>query len=384
MEYLKNKDSSTISYNRFNQGPLDVYPTFSLCLKGSELYWKHEKEIFANMSTTSSQYIQLLKGSGVRHEYNERSELYEIVPIGIDNTSVTNFDVVSLSPRDVISGVDFVAQQDKNTVHYGSGSEGKQLLHIPFYVGYHSPNKVCFTRDSSFNLELIRVKDLISLKKSLFGPGNHLHLEFRIMIHYPGQLIRSFKNPAFRSTLSSYTTNKVLELKVSHVTILRKRKNSNIPCDEHIEKDDLKILLEVIERIECIPVYWQRMIPTYKHLDGCNTSLQLKTANQYIENLEAVMSSYKPPCVEMTSVAKVNRDLEQRDEQIGINIQYVQSFYQEIQNQAAYTFEVYFSTLGGFTGICVGTSMMEIPNILEYLTIKARETKHPCIIGKLQ
>ena len=99
MEYLKNKDSSTISYNRFNQGPLDMYPTFSLCLKGSELYWNHEKEIFANMSTTSSQYIQLLKGSGVRHEYNETSELYEIVPIGIDNTSVTNFDVVSLSLR---------------------------------------------------------------------------------------------------------------------------------------------------------------------------------------------------------------------------------------------------------------------------------------------
>ena len=98
----------------------------------------------------------------------------------------------------------------------------------------------------------------------------------------------------------------------------------------------------------------------------------------------AVMSSYKPPCVEMTSVAKVNRELEQKDEQIGISIQYVQSFYQEIQNQAAYTFETYFSSLGGFTGICVGTSMMEIPNILEYLTAKARETKHPVIIGKLQ
>jgi len=336
------------------------------------------------MGTTTSEYIQVLKGSGVRQEYNEISELYEKVPIGIENNSATDFHDVSLNPLDVISGVDFIAQQDKNTVHYGSGSEGKKILHVPFHVGYQSPNEVCFTRNSSFDLELIRIQDVVSLKRSLFGPGNHLHLEFRIMIHYPGQLLRSFKNPTFRSTLSSYATNKVLELKVSHVTILRKRKNSNIPCDEQIDNDDLKILTEVIKRIACIPVYWQRIIPSYKDLESCNTPLQLKTANQYIENFEAVMSSYEQPCVETTSVVKVNRDLEQRDEKIGINIQYVQSFYQEIQNKIAYTFEIYFSSLGGFTGICVGTSMMEIPNVLEYLTAKARQTKHPVIIGKLQ
>ena len=124
------------------------------------------------------------------------------------------------------------------------------------------------------------------------------------------------------------------------------------------------------------------MIPAYNDLDGCDTPLQLENANKYIENVEEVMSSYDPPCVEMTSVVKLTRDLEQRDEKFEISIQYVQTFYQEIQNKVLYTFEVYFSSLGGFVGICVGTSMMEIPNVLEHLTSKARQTKQPAFLGK--
>ena len=382
MDYLENKDSSSISYKRFNQGPLDEYPTFSFCLKGSELYWKHEKMLYTKLETTSSQYIQILKGNGVKHEYNQTSELYENVPMKIVNTSTAIFHDVSLNPLDVISEVDFVTQQANNTAHYGNGSEGGELLHVPFYVGYQAPDEVCFTRKSSLEFELIRIRDMISLKRSLLSPGNHLHLDFSIVIHYPGQLLKSVKTPAFKSSLSSYMKSKVLELKVSHVTTLRKRKDSNIPCNEKIKNDDLLILKKIVEYIGCIPVYWQLLVPTHNNLDNCYTSLQMKNANQYIEHLEKVMSSYDPPCVEMTSVVKMTRDLEQRDEHFRIIIQYVQSFYQEIQIKVAYTFEFFFSSLGGFIGICVGTSMMEIPNVLEYIAMNVHKKKDIAVIGK--
>ena len=382
IDYLENKDSSTISYKRFNQGPLDEYPTFSICLKGSELYWNHEKKLFGNLGTTSSQYIQMLKGAGIKQEYNKTSELYENLPFNFERNSSIKFYDVSLNPPSVIAGVDFVTQLHHHTAHYGTGSEGKNLLDIPFHVGYQAPDEVCFTRNSSFELELIRLKDLISLKRSLLSPGNHLHLDFRIIIHYPGQLLRSFKNPTFRSTLSSYTKNKILELKVSHITTLRKRKDSNVPCNEEIQSDDLQILKEIINHIGCIPVYWQILIPTYKDFELCGTPHQMENADRYIENFEEVMYSYDPPCVEMTSVVKITRDLEQRDEHFRIRIQYVQSFYQEIQNKIAYTFEIYFSSVGGFVGVCVGTSMLEIPRALKFLASRARQRKRPVIIGK--
>ena len=361
---------------------MDEYPTFSLCLKGSELYWNHENMLYTNLGVTSPQFVEILKGSGIRHEYNETSDLYESIPVGINDTLTTNFYDVSLSPFNVIAGVDFVSQKINNTVHYGSGSEGRNILNIPFHIGYQAPDEVCFTRNSSFELELIRVKDLISLERSLLSPGNHLNLDFRVIMHYPGQLLRSFKNPNFRSILSSYTKDKVLELKISHVTTLRKRKDSNVPCNEDIENDDLQILKEILNRIGCIPVYWLHMIPSTEDFNMCDSPSQLRNAYQYIANFEDIMSSYDPPCIEMTSVVKLTRDLEQRDEHFRISIQYVQSFYQEIQNKIAYTFEFYFSSIGGFTGVCVGTSMMEIPSTVELLASRARKIKCPAIFGR--
>ena len=383
MSYLENKDTSTISYKRFNQGPSDEYPTFSICLKGPELYWKHEKMIFSRFGATSAQYIQILEGGGIKYDYNETSGLYENVLIGTESSSTIDFDQFSLDPNSVITGVDFVTQQDNHSEHYGTGSEGRRLLNIPFYVGYQSPDEVCFTRNSSFKLELIRVHDLISLDRSLLDPGNHLHLDFRIIIHYPGQLLRSIRKPSFRSKLSSYTKNKILELKVSHVTTLRKRKDSNIPCNEKIQSDDVKILKVILSRVGCIPVYWKPLIFTYNSFEVCNSSSQLKMAQQYTQHFEDIMSSYDPPCIEMTSVVKSTRDLEQREQQFQISIQYVQSFYQEIENKKAYHFEFYFSSVGGFIGVCVGTSMMEIPKAVEHVKSRARQIKSPVFIGKI-
>ena len=383
MSYLENKDTSTISYKRFNQSPIDEYPTFSVCLKGPELYWKHDKIIFSRFGTTSAQYIAILKGGGIKYDYNETSGLYENVLIGTENSSTTDFHQFSLNPIRVITGVDFVTQQDNYSEHYGTGSEGRRLLNIPFHVGYQAPDEVCFTRNSSFKSELIRVHDLVSLDRSLLDPGNHLYLDFRIIVHYPGQLLRSFRKPSFRSTLSSYTKNKILELKVSHVTTLRKRKDSNIPCNEKIKSDDLQILQEIITRIGCIPIYWKPLTSTYKELVVCNNSVQLKNAQLYTEHFEDIMSSYDPPCIEMTSVVKSTRDLEQRDQQFQMIIQYVQSFYQEIENKKAYHFEFYFSSVGGFIGVCVGTSMMEIPKAFEHVKSRARQIKSPLVIGMI-
>ena len=383
MSYLENKDTSTISYKRFNQSPLDEYPTFSICLKGPELYWKHEKMIFSRFGATSAQYIQILEGGGSKHDYNETSGLYENVLIGTENLSTTDLHQFSLNPISVITGVDFVTQQDNHSEHYGTGSEGTKLFNIPFHVGYQAPDEVCFTRNSSFISELTRVHDLISLDRSLLDPGNHLHLDFRIIIHYPGQLLRSVRKPSFRSKLSSYTKNKILELKVSHVTTLRKRKDSNIPCNEKIKSDDAQILKVILKRVGCIPVYWKPLISTYNDLEVCNSSSQLKMAHQYTQHFEDIMSSYDPPCIEMTSVVKSTRDLEQREQQFQISIQYVQSFYQEIENKKAYHFEFYFSSVGGFIGVCVGTSMMEIPKAFEHVKSRARQIKSPVVIGKI-
>ena len=68
--FLENRDSSSITYKHFNKALLDVYPTFSICLSGSEIYWKNETLIFDKIGITSSQYMDILKGHGARYEMN--------------------------------------------------------------------------------------------------------------------------------------------------------------------------------------------------------------------------------------------------------------------------------------------------------------------------
>ena len=264
IRYFENRDASTITYKLFNQSPRDRYPTYSVCLKGPEIYWDHERYLFENLGITSAQYVQLLKGEGMRYEYNESTEMYTKEPIDMKNDSKIDLKNVSPNPAKIILGVDFVTQQHNHTVHYGIGTAGLRLQKHPFFIGYQTFDEICFTRNSIDEVDKIRLHDFLSMNRSLLDPGNHLKVELRIIFHYPGQLLRSFENPSFRSTLGAYIGNKVLEMKVSHVTILRKREDSNVPCNKTIENDDLKVQQEILKLIGCIPPYWIFLIGDYE------------------------------------------------------------------------------------------------------------------------
>ena len=72
--YMKNEDSSTISYEQFNKSPQDTYPTFSICFTDDQppsdehngLIYRH-LEFFPGNSIdtthllTSNQYARILK-----------------------------------------------------------------------------------------------------------------------------------------------------------------------------------------------------------------------------------------------------------------------------------------------------------------------------------
>ena len=57
-------------------------------------------------------------------------------------------------------------------MHYGVGEAGKETKKIPFHVGYRTPDEICFTRNSTDTLDLIRTEDYLYLNRSLLKPGN--------------------------------------------------------------------------------------------------------------------------------------------------------------------------------------------------------------------
>ena len=70
IRFLENDDSTAIQFRQFNLALKDNYPTFSICLTGSDLYWNKAKPIFRAFGLHPHKFGEMLKGEDVfSHEY---------------------------------------------------------------------------------------------------------------------------------------------------------------------------------------------------------------------------------------------------------------------------------------------------------------------------
>ena len=140
VRYLANEDTSSIAHKQFNQTPRDEYPTFSICFRGQDVYWKKEKILFQILGVTSSQYVNTLMGHGQRYEYDRKTGFYNKERVDLVNITSIDFKNVILDPDKVIVGALFEAQNPNQTTYFGKGNTGKQLKHNPFFVAYQTLN----------------------------------------------------------------------------------------------------------------------------------------------------------------------------------------------------------------------------------------------------
>ena len=387
--YLENEDTSSITNKQFNQTPRDQYPTFSICFKGDDVYWDKDEMLFNVLGVTSSQYVDTLKGNGQRYEIDVKTHLYNKVRVDLSNVTLLDFENVILDTKKVIIGAEFNTENKSYTRSFGKGKGGKKLTYNPFYVGYQTYHEICYTRKSNYTENLKRIYDLISLDSSLFHLGTNLNVEMRIIVHHPGQLIRNFDKPCFASTLGSYIKGKVLEIKLSSFTKLSKRPDSNTRCNPDLEYDDLKFLQEVVKYLDCVPVYWSYLLGrmdkfgiSSKRFTLCKTFEKLRMAADSIDDFRQVLARYEPPCEEMVSLPIITREMDQSEQEFLIKVTYPVSFYQEIKNVREFTLETFWSTAGGYLGIFLGYSLLQVPELLKISAAYFQNMKLSILIGK--
>ena len=75
--YSENRDDIYISMKKFNENPIDIYPTFTLCFQGDKFHWYHDNDIFNSYGLNATQYeLMLKKGRAMTDELNKTSQLY--------------------------------------------------------------------------------------------------------------------------------------------------------------------------------------------------------------------------------------------------------------------------------------------------------------------
>ena len=98
----------------------------------------------------------------------------------------------------------------------------------------------------------------------------------------------------------------------------------------------------------------------------CKSPQQLQRMQELSD--DDIFRLYKPPCDEMSAVTNFyQRHLKEGkkgSKQLDITVYYLKHYFQEITNREAFGFEAFWSSVGGFIGIFLGYSLMQLPDIV--------------------
>ena len=170
IRWLQNEDTSLIAFKRFGLPTNEGYPSISICFTGHELYWYNDASIFRAFGVTTATYEKMLKGEeGFEYDYNYESGLYTKIQIEKKDLLLDDAEKFQINISNIVTGVEYVTQDESTSIRYASGKRGKAVFEIPLHPSLKTPDTICFTRTSNNSLEALRRYDLMGFNSSIFG-----------------------------------------------------------------------------------------------------------------------------------------------------------------------------------------------------------------------
>lgn len=396
-EFRENEDASAIAYREYNTAKRDQYPTFSLCFKGyrglySAIYkaefiypTKDKRNIFS--STTKSPLrsctpqknpggkivLAQKKATDYQSMLSGRTDIKEYYP----PLSSIDFDNATIKMEELVGWFQTITANGSIIDEWNSGRAPGSENMFPFYLSYQDPTQICYTRKITHHprMKLYLHEGTINynLLLSQLGECGKKYSRMYIYTHYPGELIKSFRKETTSVDMSKIgKSNNTLTLSISQVSVLRRRPNANAACDPDLQDETNKFVVTIVEKIGCVPPYWNSFSFMDAAIPNCNTTKQLQdiyheyTTNN-IMNTYDVQSLYNPACNEMTLTATVGRtsNIYAAATDLHIQLRYLEEKYQEITNTRAFGLKSLWSGIGGFLGIFVGYSLLQTPELLQ-------------------
>ena len=384
---MRNKDATSIQYRLYNDRPVDKYPTFSICFEGNSFLWYNEHRIFNEYGLSTRTYEAMVMGKdALMYEFNPKTDLYKKVPVEMKNDSLP-FDQFHVQIGDFLEIADFKTNKQNNAYYYQD--KLSKIVKPPFFIGYQTATMICFTRQSDDVSNLIRVSDSIAFKRDVLTKLNYKNTKIKFIVHHPGQLLKSLDTASFSTTFASYHWDEILSFNLAQHTILRKRPESNTPCDDEIKNQDENYILGVSTNIGCIPPYWKSTMQFPPEMKDCTTPKQFKDAYNFTQNLRQALPSYGTPCLTMFESVSYNwlkPSQIYNDKLSNFSMTYKQKYYEEIQYAQDFTVDSFISNVGGFIGMFLGYSLVQLPDFLlgfvgTFEMIKKRLSTGKCIVN---
>ena len=363
----------------FNQEEDSHYPTFTFCFKGARFRWFHDLEIFDAYGLNATQYERMIRGEKAeKYVRNDLFRSYDKKSVILNHSVNTDFHSAHPKLANFLISLHFAAEKQEFETQEDKGTTKQPIM----VVSYLTSDKICFSRDSNDIPNSVRIYDLISFNSSVIQL--YEETEFEVFVHYPNQLLSSFGKSKYSISFQHLiailkdTSPKVLGLKLTECKRLKKRHNSRKPCNRNIKNYDHFLIQKIGERLKqdvgCIPNYFKTMLTYTIDVKDCTSPRELKEANDRIKDTKAILSENDIPCDEMMilTIDSIINHPTFIPEDISIQFFYTERIYEEIKYLRAIGFENWLSNVGGFVGIFLGYSMMQLP---EFLFLFAKSSK---------
>ena len=188
---------------------------------------------------------------------------------------------------------------------------------------------------------------------------------------YITTIVRKYKATGFRYEFVFH---------INAVEVLRKRPDAVIPCNPDIHDEDSLWRHTVISSVGCIPPFMQRFVvnatfpnkPPISRI--CNRTQYRNISKQYkIDMFYSVAKLYAEPCNQMTSIVTMDNTIiteknnTENRKVFAIVINYETREYKETINNKAFSITTLWSQIGGFIGIFLGYSLLQVPEVVATL-----------------
>ena len=368
--YIANGDVSTITFRTFNNEEQDIYPSYSMCFKGSN------GEIF--------------KQEGIKSiwndlEYDKGAKMYQDALRGGSNFST---EVIQKDFDDVT--IDFFKEIFVSLETDTKDGETQKHENIPLYISYQDSRYICVTRDVPFEKDLLITRDRVMLRPEAI---TNQSLSLLIFLHQTGSLTTSLLSDhepliefryqdflelfamyeEFYQSKSFYTT----DVRINQVEVLRKRADGVVPChDDEEYNEDLEWILKVATEIGCVPIFWRgaylknnsQMIEELASLTECSTEVQYSQTDNYTSryNIMKKLNPVLKPCTQTSifSSLDIYYVSNENEHEFLLKISHISEEYKETLNVKGFDEETLLSTVGGYIGIFLGYSLLQLPSIM--------------------
>ena len=201
---------------------------------------------------------------------------------------------------------------------------------------------------------------------------------FMISVGFPNQrkqFSTSFANWYVDWTNESY----VMRFQVTGMDVMQVRNKKSRPCDEEWREYDKKARNHSVVSVGCIPPYWKSQYSEEK-FPICSDPNDMKTFYQ-----DAEWNRHTTPCRRMTRLTTNFMEFpttehdkevgtEYRDKYFAVYLYFPRASFKNIVLVRAFDIQTLIGNAGGYIGLFLGNTLLQLPGFVYYLWKKLRHT----------